>query len=174
MIDYRENYTELLNSILLESKIKGYLLPAEVEEHQKRVGKYAFDIAHRLGKPVGFCWCCWFVGNLHDWVEDCSIVDKEHASRWLENEITEQRNCVGSIADREFNISRCLWKLTRKKGEEYSDYMNNLLVISRNSVKEDEIAFIVKQADYKDHFAQVETLTPKLLKKYAPFVHYFL
>lgn len=174
MIDYREKYIELLNSILLEIKIKGLLLPAEVEEHQKRVGNYAFDIAHRLGKPVSFCWCCWFVGNLHDWVEDCPIVDKSDARQRLVKQITEHSGCVGSISDHEYDISRCLWKLTRKKGEEYADYMNNILTISQRTADADRIAFIVKQADYKDHFAQVETLTPKLMKKYAPFVHYFL
>ena len=69
-------------------------------------------------------------------------------------------------------VRTALWCLTKQKGISYEIYMDYILKRGNNTVG--DIAFIVKQADYKDHFAQVETLTPKLMKKYAPFVHYFL
>lgn len=169
-MNFREFYTRRLSEFQTNAKTQGLIVAGNVLKHQERVGNYAFDIAHRLGKPVDFCWKCWLIGNIHDLVEDCNATNTQDALRLCSVLLNEGCNHI----DRSFNYYHCLWKLTRKKGEEYSDYMNNILFISQNSVEEDEIAFIVKQADYKDHFAQVETLTPKLMKKYAPFVHYFL
>lgn len=168
MIDCREFYTQLLAWFKLDAETSsGLIISEKVKEHQTRVGNYAFDIAHKLGESVEVCWQCWLIGNLHDWVEDCNDTDKDRALRAIERIITQHgRVGIGGL------VRTALWCLTKQKGISYETYMDFILKRGNNTVG--DIVFIVKQADYKDHFAQVETLTPKLMKKYAPFVHYFL
>lgn len=169
MNSYREFYTSWLSEFQANAKTQGLIVDGKVLKHQERVGNYAFDIAHRLGKPVDFCWKCWLIGNIHDLVEDCNVADKQEALRLCNALLNEGCNRI----DKSFNYYRCLWLLTRKTDEPYKDYMMSIISNATDG-EAGEIAFVVKQADYKDHFAQVETLTPKLMKKYAPFVHYFL
>ena len=168
MNDYREFYTQLLAWFKLDVETSsGLIIPEKVKEHQTRVGDYAFDIANKLGKSVEVCWQCWLIGNLHDWVEDCNDTDKDRALRAVEKIITQRSNAnVGGL------VRAALWCLTKQKGISYETYMDYILKRCDNTVG--DVVFIVKQADYKDHFTQVETLTPKLMKKYASYVQYFL
>ena len=50
----------------------------------------------------------------------------------------------------------------------YEDYIHKILDAK------DDYAFIVKQADMKDHMTLTDTLTEKLRDKYIPVLHYFL
>ena len=58
--------------------------------------------------------------------------------------------------------------LTKDAQENYEDYIHKILDA------EDDYAFVVKQADMKDHMTLTDTLTEKLLDKYIPILHYFL
>lgn len=58
--------------------------------------------------------------------------------------------------------------LTKDVQEKYEDYIHKVLD------SKDEYAFIVKQADMKDHMSLTDTLTEKLRDKYVPVLHYFL
>lgn len=58
--------------------------------------------------------------------------------------------------------------LTRCDTMPYHDYI--LDIVASN----DDIAYLVKKADMKDHLTQVDTLSDKLKEKYLPEVHYFI
>lgn len=58
--------------------------------------------------------------------------------------------------------------LTKDRQETYEDYIHRILDSG------DGYAFIVKQADMKDHMTLTDTLTEKLRDKYIPILHYFL
>lgn len=58
--------------------------------------------------------------------------------------------------------------LTKDPQEKYEDYIHKILDAK------DDYAFIVKQADMKDHMTLTDTLTEKLRDKYIPVLHYFL
>ena len=58
--------------------------------------------------------------------------------------------------------------LTKDPQEKYEDYIHKILDAK------DDYAFIVKQADMKDHMTLTDTLTEKLRDKYIPILHYFL
>lgn len=58
--------------------------------------------------------------------------------------------------------------LTKDKQETYEDYIHRIIDAK------DKYAFIVKQADMKDHMSLTDTLTEKLRDKYIPVLHYFL
>lgn len=58
--------------------------------------------------------------------------------------------------------------LTKDVQENYEDYIHKILDAG------DDYAFVVKQADMKDHMTLTDTLTEKLRDKYIPVLHYFL
>ena len=58
--------------------------------------------------------------------------------------------------------------LTKDPQEKYEDYIHKIIDAK------DDYAFIVKQADMKDHMTLTDTLTEKLRDKYIPVLHYFL
>lgn len=58
--------------------------------------------------------------------------------------------------------------LTKDVQENYEDYIHKILDAG------DGYAFVVKQADMKDHMTLTDTLTEKLRDKYIPVLHYFL
>lgn len=58
--------------------------------------------------------------------------------------------------------------LTKDAQENYEDYIHKILDSG------DGYAFVVKQADMKDHMTLIDTLTEKLRDKYIPVLHYFL
>lgn len=58
--------------------------------------------------------------------------------------------------------------LTKDAQENYEDYIHKILDAG------DDYAFVVKQADMKDHMTLTDTLTEKLRDKYIPVLHYFL
>lgn len=58
--------------------------------------------------------------------------------------------------------------LSKDDNTSYEDYIRE--IINSN----DSFAFLVKQADLKDHMTLTETLTEKLKDKYVPILHYFL
>ena len=58
--------------------------------------------------------------------------------------------------------------LTKDAQENYEDYIHKILDAR------DDYAFVVKQADMKDHMTLTDTLTEKLRDKYISVLHYFL
>lgn len=99
------------------------------------------------------------VGLLHDILEDtkCTIEEVSY--------VFDSYNCIfwGK------SPAVAIQLLTHNKEEKsYQEYMENILS------SQNEIAFIVKRADLKDHFLQKETLTPELVDKYLPYVGDFL
>ena len=58
--------------------------------------------------------------------------------------------------------------LTKDAQENYEDYIHKILDAG------DDYAFVVKQADMKDHMTLTDTLTEKLRDKYIPVLNYFL
>ena len=58
--------------------------------------------------------------------------------------------------------------LTKDAQDNYEDYIHKILDAG------DDYAFVVKQADMKDHMTLTDTLTEKLRDKYIPVLHYFL
>lgn len=116
-------------------------------DHALRVANYAIFKARDLGLDESMAFA---IGLSHDLLEDTDCSQKE-----LIRAIGD--NCVYAV---------CL--LTKDKDEEYTNYIQRILK-SHN-----KYAFIVKQADLKDHMALTDTLTDKLRDKYIPILHYFL
>ena len=58
--------------------------------------------------------------------------------------------------------------LTKCDTMPYHDYI--LDIVASN----DDVAYLVKKADMKDHLTQVDTLSDKLKEKYLSEVHYFI
>lgn len=58
--------------------------------------------------------------------------------------------------------------LTKPKDMSYDDYIERIIKSGNN------LAFVVKKADMRDHMMQVDTLTDKLKEKYLPHLWKFL
>ena len=57
-------------------------------------------------------------------------------------------------------------QLTKSNDQEYEDYIHKIIE------SKDSYAFIVKQADMKDHMTLSKNLTEKIMNKYVPVLHY--
>lgn len=90
------------------------------------------------------------IGLAHDLLEDTKCPEEE---------------LIAAIGETNYNS---VVLLTKSNDQEYEDYIRKIVE------SKDSYAFIVKQADMKDHMTLSNNLTEKLLNKYAPVLHYFL
>ena len=90
------------------------------------------------------------IGLAHDLLEDTKCPEEE---------------LIAAIGETNYNS---VVLLTKSNDQEYEDYIRKIVE------SEDSYAFIVKQADMKDHITLSDTLTEKLRDKYIPVLHYFL
>ena len=116
----------------------------------------------------------WTAGLLHDIFEDTDCTELK-----LHKIIEQSIDYANISVEHNFieDIISCVKKVTYNKTKEtYEEYVNQIIkdYLQEKKKELDIYAYIVKKADYADHFQQYETLTPKLIEKYKPFVHFFL
>ena len=70
-------------------------------------------------------------------------------------------------------LFRALSLITKKPNVAYVDYIKEIKINAREDVV-GQCVWWVKLADMQDHFAQADTLTPRLLQKYATALPYLL
>lgn len=92
----------------------------------------------------------YMIGLAHDLLEDTECPEEE---------------LIAAIGETNYNS---VVLLTKSNDQEYEDYIRKIVE------SKDNYAFIVKQADMKDHMTLSNNLTEKLLNKYVPVLHYFL
>ena len=92
----------------------------------------------------------YMIGLAHDLLEDTECPEEE---------------LLAAIGETNYNS---VVLLTKSNDQEYKDYIRKIVE------SKDNYAFIVKQADMKDHMTLSNNLTEKLLNKYVPVLHYFL
>ena len=116
--------------------------------HAMRVAGYAMMDAQHDDRvdPVE----AYLVGLAHDLIEDTEC---------------PQENLQVAIG---YDLFSSVCILTKDDNWSYENYIMDIIASG------DELAFLVKRADMKDHMAQVDTLTDKLKAKYLPVLHYFL
>lgn len=90
------------------------------------------------------------IGLAHDLLEDTKCPEEE---------------LIAAIGETNYNS---VVLLTKSNDQEYEDYIRKIVE------SKDSYAFIVKQADMKDHITLSNNLNEKLLDKYASVLHYFL
>lgn len=83
----------------------------------------------------------------------------------LENTKCPKEELIAAIGETNYNS---VVLLTKSNDQEYEDYIRKIVE------SKDSYAFIVKQADMKDHMTLSNNLTEKLLNKYGSVLHYFL
>ena len=115
--------------------------------HAIRVAEYAAIRAeeNRLDSIRAY-----MIGLAHDLLEDTECPEEE---------------LLAAIGETNYNS---VVLLTKSNDQEYKDYIRKIVE------SKDSYAFIVKQADIKDHMTLSNNLTEKLLNKYVPVLHYFL
>ena len=115
--------------------------------HAIRVAEYAAIRAeeNRLDSIRAY-----MIGLAHDLLEDTECTEEE---------------LLAAIGETNYNS---VVLLTKSNDQEYKDYIRKIVE------SKDSYAFIVKQADIKDHMTLSNNLTEKLLNKYVPVLHYFL
>lgn len=125
-------------------KIAKKYYDAETFDHAKRVATYAYT------NPATFSWelidseILYQAALFHDILEDTdfSFNSPEHRDLFWTDAIDAVK------------------LLTKEKNEPYAEYCRRI----RDSCN--QIAYIVKLADMKDHLSLKETLTPRLKEKY--------
>ena len=115
--------------------------------HAIRVAEYAAIRAeeNRLDSIRAY-----MIGLAHDLLEDTECPEEE---------------LIAAIGETNYDS---VVLLTKSNDQEYKDYIRKIVE------SKDDYAFIVKQADMKDHMTLSNNLTEKLLNKYVPVLHYFL
>ncbi len=109
---------------------------------------------------------------LHDYLEyhGVNLVNESPALKEFLNRQSQTLEKFGfSVRDAEEILER----LTRRQDEEYSIYIQRC-ILDCAFIKNAKYAYIIKQADMKDHFFREETLTNALRQKYEPHLKYFL
>jgi len=127
-------------------------------KHAVRVVNYVKDNMFLL---IGANWFTYCVAMCHDLIEDTSITFYDIKSACtIDGYIQEY--CGLTIAD-------CVLSLTHNKEKEsYIEYLQRIKKLQNN------VVYVVKLADMKDHFMQTETLTDKLKEKYINSIGYLL
>lgn len=115
--------------------------------HAIRVAEYAAIRAEEIHLNSTRAY---IIGLAHDLLEDTECPEEE---------------LVAAIGEANYNS---VVLLTKSNDQEYEDYIRKIVE------SKDSYAFIVKQADMKDHMTLSNNLTEKLLNKYASVLHYFL
>ena len=113
-------------------------------EHGLCVAQYVGEMCDERGYSVEQKDFYMALGVMHDLIEDC--------------------DCSINIIDEYFGheLAEALIAITKDKHESYDDYMKRVF--------KNHHAEFVKRADMKDHLMRLETLTPKLLEKYKPYI----
>lgn len=145
--------------------VAGQKYPLDKFHHCLRVTKYVKDYLSKSecdiyteGEKDFIC----TVAVFHDVLEDTDMT-RDEFEPFITSAIV---GCKRSMFGRD--IYEWVKILTHdKENEDYGSYINEV-------VKAGKIAMIVKRADMKDHFAQKETLTPKLIEKYVEVIDKFL
>ena len=120
-------------------------------EHAKRVANEAKSLCNLFASLPYTNNFVYQLGLAHDLYEDTTI----KRDVWFDRDFEEN-----------------LQLLTKEKDINYSDYIAK---IRRMAVNPKYIsAYIVKLADMRDHFAQVDTLTDKLKNKYVAAMPYLI
>lgn len=107
---------------------------------------------------------------------DVTLDDDEEAIVYaiaILHDILEDTDCPVSDVDNVFYgwngyQASAVELLTKEKDVQYNEYMEKIL--SSNN----KYAILVKRADLKDHMSQTDTLTPKLIEKYIPYIGKFM
>ena len=109
---------------------------------------------------------------LHDYMEyhGVCLVSKNPA---LKDFLNRQSLVLESTGFPLNEAEEILERLTRRKGEDYGVYIQRCIKDCSFS-QTARYAYIIKQADMKDHFFREETLTNELRQKYEPHLKYFL
>lgn len=115
--------------------------------HATRVAEYAAIRAEEIHLNSTRAY---IIGLAHDLLEDTECPEEE---------------LIAAIGETNYNS---VVLLTKSNDQEYKDYIRKIVE------SKDNYAFIVKQADMKDHMTLSNNLTEKLLNKYVPVLHYFL
>lgn len=115
--------------------------------HATRVAEYAAIRAEEIHLNSIRAY---MIGLAHDLLEDTECPKEE---------------LIAAIGETNYNS---VVLLTKSNDQEYEDYIRKIVE------SKDSYAFIVKQADMKDHMTLSNNLTEKLLNKYVPVLHYFL
>lgn len=115
--------------------------------HATRVAEYAAIKAEEIHLNSTRAY---IIGLAHDLLEDTECSEEE---------------LTAAIGETNYNS---VVLLTKSNNQEYEDYIRKIIE------SKDSYAFIVKQADIKDHMTLTKSLSEKLLNKYAPVLHYFL
>lgn len=115
--------------------------------HALRVANYAAEKANEKNYNI---FTAYMIGLAHDLLEDTDC---------------DQEELCDIIGDEAFDV---VLTLSKADDVSYEEYIQDILQCN------DEFAFIVKQADLKDHFTLTDTLTDKLKEKYVPILQYFL
>lgn len=115
--------------------------------HATRVAEYAAIRAEEIHLDFTRAY---IIGLAHDLLEDTECPEEE---------------LIAAIGETNYNS---VVLLTKSKDQKYEDYIRKIVE------SKDSYAFIVKQADMKDHMTLSNNLTEKLLNKYVPVLHYFL
>lgn len=84
----------------------------------------------------------------------------------LEDTTVSLSEFVSTIQDD--RIINAILLLTHKKNTPYKEYVKNIMTSDNIYAK------LVKTADMADHLSRIETLTPRLKKKYKEVLKYFL
>ena len=120
-------------------------------EHAKRVANEAKSLCNLFASLPYTNNFVYQLGLAHDLYEDTTI----KRDVWFDRDFEEN-----------------LQLLTKEKDINYNDYIAK---IRRMAVNPKYIsAYIVKLADMRDHFAQVDTLTDKLKNKYVAAMPYLI
>lgn len=135
-------------SSLLDYAIK--YLPGNVYEHSVRVMQYVMCNANI---PMDIHDECILVAIAHDLIEDGKID-------------------LCDLPSLDEDVFTAIELISKDQREPYIEYIKN--ICSKRGTRYGAIAYWVKMADMKDHFAQKATLTDKLKAKYLEALPYLL
>lgn len=127
-------------------------------KHAVRVANYVKDNMFLI---IGANWFTYCVAMCHDLIEDTSVTFDDIKTACTVNGYI-QEYCGLTIAD-------CVLALTHNKtAESYIEYLQKIKGLQNN------VVYVVKIADIKDHLMQTETLTDRLKEKYINSIGYLL
>ena len=115
--------------------------------------------------------------NLYEWNKKISqrrsegVKDfwNQERERIISGEGTTRNWSQEQIADiLGYDLFSSVLLLTKCDTISYHDYILDIVA------SDDDVAYLVKKADMKDHLTQVDTLSDKLKEKYLPEIHYFI
>ena len=145
--------------------------PDYLSEHIENVAKFALETIRKRNGLMSDEYAVWTIAILHDILEDTPLSIDE--LRQILEDADEKYSIAAFYVD---EIIDCIETLTHDKKQLYNQYIMNIVEDYQqyNDSCTAIYAFIVKKADMRDHFTQIETLTPQLIEKYKPFIQYFL